>query len=61
MTTPALLQPFSDPAWTATDFVKIVRAEGTTVWDDEGRSYLDAMATLWFCQIGHGRTEMIDA
>ena len=31
------------------------------VWDDHGNSYIDAMASLWYCQVGHGRNEIIDA
>ena len=31
------------------------------VWDDHGNSYIDAMASLWYCQVGHGRSEIIDA
>jgi putrescine---pyruvate transaminase len=61
MTSSALLHPFADPAKPEGDFVKIVRAEGTTLWDDTGKTYLDAMASLWFCQIGHGNREMVDA
>lgn len=61
MTSSALLHPFADPGKPEHDFVKIVRAEGTTLWDDNGKSYLDAMGSLWFCQIGHGNREMIDA
>lgn len=60
-TTGALLQPFSDPAKAHGDFIKIVRAEGTTLWDDAGNEYLDAMGSLWYCQIGHGRREMVEA
>jgi putrescine aminotransferase len=57
----ALLHPFADPATPEEDFVKIVRARGTTLWDDKGKTYLDAMGSLWFCQVGHGNTEMIAA
>jgi putrescine aminotransferase len=39
----------------------IVRGEGTTVWDDEGNAYLDAVASLWYCNVGHGRPELADA
>ena len=33
----------------------IVRGEGSTVWDDAGNAYLDATASLWYCNVGHGR------
>ena len=28
------------------------------VWDDLGNAYVDALASLWYCQIGHGNTEV---
>ena len=31
------------------------------LWDDRGNEYIDAIGSLWYCQIGHGRTEMADA
>ena len=61
VTTNALLHPFADPATAEDDFINIVRAEGTTLWDEHGKSYLDAMGSLWYCQVGHGNREMIDA
>lgn len=30
------------------------------MWDADGNGYLDAMASLWYCAIGHGRREMAD-
>ncbi len=39
----------------------ISRGEGVFVWDDGGTKYLDATASLWYCQVGHGRTEIIEA
>ena len=41
--------------------VTIVRGQGSTVWDDRGAAYLDAMASLWYCNVGHGRGEIADA
>lgn len=61
MTSNALMHPFADPATPEDGFVRIVRARGTTLWDAAGKSYLDAMGSLWFCQIGHCNREMIDA
>jgi adenosylmethionine-8-amino-7-oxononanoate aminotransferase len=57
--TTAFLHPFTPP--TAWDFITIVRAEGAHVYDDTGRRYIDAMASLWYCNIGHGRAEVADA
>ncbi len=59
--TSALLHPFSPPAMPEGDFIEIVRGEGSLVFDSDGREYVDAMANLWLCQVGHGRTEIIDA
>ncbi|QNE35403.1 aminotransferase family protein [Leifsonia shinshuensis] len=36
------------------------RGVGCTVWDIHGRAYLDAHASAWLCQIGHGRVEMAE-
>ena len=37
------------------------RGEGAHVWDADGNRYLDATAGLWFCNIGYGRRELVDA
>ena len=57
----ALLHPFASPAKPESDMINIVRAEGSTLYDDDGKSYIDGLASLWYCQIGHGRAEMADA
>ena len=31
------------------------------MWDADGNEYVDAMASLWYCAVGHGRTEIADA
>ncbi len=59
--TSALLHPFSPPSMPEEDFVEIVSGKGSLVFDSNGREYVDAMANLWLCQVGHGRTEIIDA
>jgi adenosylmethionine-8-amino-7-oxononanoate aminotransferase len=41
--------------------VTIVRGEGCHVYDDQGRAYLDALASLWYCNVGHGRAELAEA
>jgi putrescine aminotransferase len=56
---PPFLHPFARPA--ARDFVTIVRGEGAGVFDGRGRRYVDAMASLWYCNVGHGRGEIVDA
>ncbi|MEE1565783.1 MAG: aminotransferase class III-fold pyridoxal phosphate-dependent enzyme [Acidimicrobiales bacterium] len=59
--TNALLHPFSPPSMPERDFIDIVRGEGSLVYDAAGRDYVDGIANLWLCQIGHGRSEVIDA
>ena len=59
--THALLHPFSPPAMAEEDFVDIVRGEGSLVFDADGKDYVDGMANLWLCQVGHGRAEIVDA
>jgi adenosylmethionine-8-amino-7-oxononanoate aminotransferase len=39
----------------------IVRGQGTYVWDDKGRKYLDGLAGLFVVQAGHGREELAEA
>ncbi|WP_082126861.1 aminotransferase family protein [Allosalinactinospora lopnorensis] len=39
----------------------VSRAEGAWLWDDSGDRYLDGTASLWYCNVGHGRTEIADA
>ena len=53
------LHPFAKPA--AENFITIVRGEGAAVFDDAGRRYVDGLASLWYCNVGHGRPEIADA
>ncbi|HCV37034.1 MAG TPA: aspartate aminotransferase family protein [Acidimicrobiaceae bacterium] len=59
--TNALLHPFAPPNKPESDYLNIVRGEGSLVFDSSGKSYIDGIANLWLCQVGHGRTEIIDA
>ncbi len=61
MTTPALLHPFARPAAPTASFTTVVRGQGALVWDAAGKRYVDAMASLWHCNVGHGRREVADA
>ena len=36
----------------------LVRGEGSSYFDAEGREYLDALGGIQLCEIGHGRTEL---
>jgi adenosylmethionine-8-amino-7-oxononanoate aminotransferase len=39
----------------------ITRGEGIWLWDEDGNRYLDGSASLWYCNVGHGRAEIADA
>jgi putrescine---pyruvate transaminase len=54
-----LLHSFAKPSSDA--FINIVRGDMALLWDDKGNEYIDAIGSLWYCQIGHGRKEMADA
>jgi putrescine aminotransferase len=53
------LHPFAPPA--RAEFVEIVRGEGAAVFDVDGRRIIDAVGSLWYCAVGHGRAEIADA
>jgi adenosylmethionine-8-amino-7-oxononanoate aminotransferase len=37
------------------------RGEGIYVYDETGKRYLDAAASLWYMHVGYGRDEIVDA
>jgi len=39
----------------------IVKGEGAYIYDAKGKRYLDALAGLFTCQLGHGRTDLVEA
>lgn len=45
----------------ATGPLVIVRGAGSTVYDSEGRAFIDSLAGLWNCILGHGRRDVIRA
>jgi adenosylmethionine-8-amino-7-oxononanoate aminotransferase len=53
------LHPFTPPR--KDTFLTIAGGKAAIVWDDAGNEYIDGMASLWYVNIGHGRTEMADA
>lgn len=57
----AMWNPFANMATLAGNEITIVRGEGSTVYDREGRAYLDALASLWYCNVGYGRAELAEA
>ncbi len=58
---PALLHAYGRPAAGRGEYLNIVRGVGATVFDADGNRYVDALASLWYCQVGHGRREIADA
>ncbi len=56
-----LWRGMANMAQTAGHEVVIVRGDGVTVWDADGNDYLDATASLWYANVGHGRREIADA
>ena len=52
--------PFSDMHTVQGHEVVIDRAEGIWIYDTAGRRYLDGTASLWYANVGHGRTEIAD-
>ena len=61
MTDVHLWHPFADMAYVPGHEVTLVSGEGSWVTDEHGRRYLDASASLWYCNVGHGRVELADA
>ena len=57
----ALLHAFSLPSKSEADYINIVSAKDCTLVDDKGKQYIDGMASLWLCQIGHGNAKVINA
>jgi adenosylmethionine-8-amino-7-oxononanoate aminotransferase len=53
--------PFADMAAVSRSELVIDRGEGPWVFDNAGNRYLDATASLWYANVGHGRTEVADA
>jgi putrescine---pyruvate transaminase len=60
-TTTRFWHPFADMGAVSREELLIVRGEGVHVFDADGKRYLDATASLWYSNIGHGRTEVADA
>ena len=53
--------PFADMAAVRGHEILITRGEGVYVWDAAGTRYLDGTASLWCVNVGHGRTEIVEA
>ncbi len=57
----ALWHPFADMAAVRGNELVIERGEGVWLYDDRGNRYLDASASLWYANVGHGRGEIAEA
>ena len=54
--------PFADMASVVTGGELVLeRGDGCYVWDVDRTRYLDATASLWYCNVGWGRTEIGEA
>jgi len=56
-----LWHPFADMGAVRSAELVIDRGEDVWVWDEDGRRYLDATASLWYANVGHGRAEIREA
>ncbi len=56
-----LWHPFADMGAVRTKELLLERGEDVWVYDDAGRRYLDATASLWYANVGHGRPEIARA
>ncbi len=61
MAGPRLWHPFADMAVVAGRELVLDRAEDVWVYDESGRRYFDATASLWYANVGHGRPEIREA
>jgi putrescine aminotransferase len=57
----AMWNPFANMSTLAGHQIMIVGGRGSTVVDVDGREYLDALASLWYCNVGYGRAELAAA
>jgi putrescine---pyruvate transaminase len=53
--------PFADMGAVSERELVIDRGDGVWVFDADGNRYLDATASLWYANIGHGRAEVAEA
>jgi putrescine---pyruvate transaminase len=52
---------FADMHVVADHEVVLESGDGATITDTAGKTYIDATAGLWFCNVGYGRREIADA
>lgn len=56
-----LWHPFADMSVVQDREVVFARGEGIWLEDEAGKRYLDATASLWYCNVGYGRVEIAEA
>ena len=57
----AFWHPFADMGAVSQQELLIERGEGVWLYDADDRRYLDATASLWYANLGHGRADIADA
>ncbi|CAG4903318.1 MULTISPECIES: aminotransferase class III-fold pyridoxal phosphate-dependent enzyme [Acidithrix] len=53
--------PFANMASVSSNRLTITRSSGNYVFDSNDNGYLDATASLWYANVGHGRQEIVTA
>ncbi|MEJ7894237.1 MAG: aminotransferase class III-fold pyridoxal phosphate-dependent enzyme [Solirubrobacteraceae bacterium] len=53
--------PFADMGTVRGAELELARGDDVWVEDSDGNRYLDATASLWYCNVGHGRPEIAAA
>ena len=61
MTDTRLWHPFADMSHVRSAELVLDRGDDVWIWDTDGNRYLDATASLWYANVGHGRQEIVDA
>lgn len=59
--TSAFWHPFADMSAVAGHELVIASGRGCYLTAEDGREFLDASAALWYCNVGHGRSEIAEA
>lgn len=59
MAVPKLIHPYAVPA--REEYITFVEGDGATITDSTGKTYIDALASLWYLQAGHGCEPIIEA
>ena len=56
-----LLHPFTPPAKDTGPFVNVASGDGAVLTLKDGRQVIDAMASLWYCNVGYGHPKVTAA